>query len=170
MKMFHSRRRKLEVELLETRYVPTTTTTDPIVPTTDPTTPTTSIPIIDPTEAPSDPSATTVQVTITEVEAPVSGLVRSVVVTGGLTVNNLRANTSKALVIGGVSYYIDLWAQLPNGSFRLMLVNGIPPAAIAVGNTAAVRMGNGAITPVDPPPPPPTPIDPLLDPTEAPQP
>lgn len=135
-------RRILEVELLESRLVPSdmTMTTATMPP------PPPAVTTIDPTLTPSTPTSTSVQVRITALGSLVNGQLSSVTVSG-LSPTNLTSPVPMSLVIGGSAYTVDSVTVLANGDCRLTVLGGINPNGVTVGSTAQVILGSGTYVP-----------------------
>jgi hypothetical protein len=153
--------RKLRLERLETRDVPSSLADTTTLP---PPSSTSGLTYVDPTLSPSDPGSTTVAVLIVSQSSS-----DSVNVTG-LTAANLKASASLQLVVGTSTFSVSAFALNQDGSYRLTVSN---PAgltnAVTLNVTATVIIGNGGnVTPTPTPTPPPSPT-PIIDPTLNPQ-
>lgn len=162
--MAFSSHRRLRLEQLETRYVPSTVETL-TVPPPPPTAPAQSV--IDPTLDSSNPTGTNVQVTIVAVGQPAPGS-QNVTVTG-LTEANLQGGASIQFVIGGSTYNVNSYQLNQDGTCRLTLLSDSNLASLLANHTTAtvVLGGGGNTTPTEPPPPPSS--GPIIDPTLDPQ-
>jgi len=151
--------RKLRLERLETRDVPSSFANTTTLP---PPSSTSGLTYVDPTLSPSDPGSTTVAVLIVSQSSS-----NSVNVTG-LTAANLQAGASLQLVVGTSTFSVSAFTLNQDGSYRLTVWN---PAgltnAVTQNVTATVIIGNGGnTTPSNPTPPPPSSsliIDPTLN-------
>jgi hypothetical protein len=153
--------RKLRLERLETRDVPSSLTTTTTAP---PPSTSSSLTYVDPTLSPSDPGSATAAVLIVSQSSS-----DSVNVTG-LTASNLRSGASIQLVIGTSTFSVCAFALNQDGSYRLTVSNSAGlTEAVTQNVTATVIIGNGGnVTP-----PTPTTISPssstFIDPTLNPQ-
>jgi hypothetical protein len=162
--MAFTRFRKLRLERLETRDVPS----DLGVSSFSPPTYSSSMAFIDPTLAPSNPTGTSVQVTIIAVGAPAPGT-QNVTVTG-LTASNLQAGASLVFYVGGSAYTVNSYSLNQDGSVRLTLNSDANLAnLLSTNSTATVVIGGGGnVTPTPAPAPAPS-SSPIIDPTLNPQ-
>jgi hypothetical protein len=154
--------RKLRLERLETRDVPSSLGATPSAP---PPSTLSGLTYVDPTMMPSDPGSTNVAVLIVSQSSS-----DSVNVTG-LTAANLKAGASLQLVVGASTFSVSAFALNQDGSYHLTVSN---PAGLTDAVTqnvmATVIIGNGGnVTPTVPTPPPPSLSLQYIDPTLNPQ-
>jgi hypothetical protein len=156
--------RKLRLEHLESRFVPsgmdTTTLTAPP--------PSSGLYYIDPTLSPSDPTSTNVQVTIVSVGTPAPGTQN--VTVAGLSPANLQPGASIQFIINGSAYVVNSFSAQQNGTYQLTLLSDANLANnLSQATTATVTIGGGGnVTPTPTPTPPPS-QSPIIDPTLDPQ-
>jgi hypothetical protein len=156
--------RTLRLERLETRDAPTSLGDVSLPP---PPTSSTTLLFIDPTLAPSSPTATSVSVLFLAVSAPTTSGTN--VTVSGLTASNLQAGASLQFAVGGSTYAVSGYVLNQDGTCRLTVANGAGLAdALAQSTTATVIIGNGGnVAPA--PTPTPTPAPPIIDTTLHPQ-
>lgn len=114
-------RRRLQIEVLESRDVLSTTTT-----------------VIDPTLQPADPSGIAMQVVVTDMGAATDGQHYSITVQG-LSDSNLQPGGSFTVVVGGVAYVVDAVTVTESGDYQLLVLGGV--ASGTTGDSATVIIG-----------------------------
>jgi hypothetical protein len=168
------RRRKLELESLECRHVPSVTgLADGLLATSDiglVSDLSSSVPVIDPTEDPVNSGDTTLQATVTAVNTN-GDLVESITVQG-LSSANIQPFSTISFTVGDTTYLVDLVVPQDDGQYTLVVLAGINPAGLEVGSQVSLVIGNGGNSggstlepateepPADAPP-----VIPIIDPT-----
>ena len=130
--------------------------------------------IIDPTEEPINPNGTTFDATVSGIGEIVGGLTFMVQVSG---IDLSGMQSPGLMIIGGVEQELDGTFQNENGSYDIVIMNGVDATTVAVGDSVLLNYEGGFDVPPppeeDPLPPPeedplPPPDDPILDPIEDP--